>query len=227
MWLYAIILLACIIVPALLSFDKKLQFYKQWKYLLPAISIVASIYIFFDSYLTRLGVWGFNPAYHLNFIIWGLPLEEWLFFIVVSYASVFLHDSIVLYFPQFKLPYKFSFFLGIFLAVSLAVLTVLHVNKAYTVFIFITALVALIFSFFDKTKLINHFYITYLIILIPFFATNAILTGTFIENEVVWYNNTENLGIRFFTIPIEDFVYGFSLILFVLLTREKLKSWYT
>ena len=105
-------------------------------------------------------------------------------------------------------------------------LSVLHLNKIYTVYIFTTAIAALIFSFFDKAKVINHFYFTYLVILIPFFASNAILTGTFIEDEVVWYNNMENLGIRILTIPIEDFVYGFSLILFVLLIQEKLKSMY-
>jgi lycopene cyclase domain-containing protein len=33
-----------------------------------------------------------------------------------------------------------------------------------------------------------------------------------IESEVVWYNDMENLGIRVFTIPIEDFGYAFSLI---------------
>ena len=54
--------------------------------------------------------------------------------------------------------------------------------------------------------------ISYLIMLIPFFIVNGILTGTGIENEVVWYNNNENLGIRLLTIPVEDFFYGMFLI---------------
>ena len=37
-----------------------------------------------------------------------------------------------------------------------------------------------------------------------------------IPDEVVWYNDNQNLGIRFFTIPVEDFVYAFSMILSVL-----------
>lgn len=226
MWLYSIILIVSITVPLSLSYDKKLQFYKQWKYLFPAIILVASVYIIFDLYFTKMGVWGFNPAYHLNILIGNLPFEEWLFFIVIPYASIFLHDSFVFYYPHIKVPNKVAFILGIFLILSLAVLSVLHLNKIYTVYIFTTAIAALIFSFFDKAKVINHFYFTYLVILIPFFASNAILTGTFIEDEVVWYNNMENLGIRILTIPIEDFVYGFSLILFVLLIQEKLKSMY-
>jgi lycopene cyclase domain-containing protein len=55
---------------------------------------------------------------------------------------------------------------------------------------------------------------------------NGILTGSFIENEVVWYNNNENLGLRFFTIPVEDFAYAFSMLLFNLLIIEKLKNLY-
>jgi len=224
MWLYSIILLCSIFVPLVLSFDKRLQFYKQWRYLFPAIILVAVVYIGFDIYLTKTGVWGFNPDYHCNIVFMGLPLEEWLFFIVIPYASIFLHDSFVEYFPQIRLSENTVFYLGLVLMIALSLLAVLHFDKSYTVYIFFTGIVALGLSFFDKSGLINHFYVTFLIILIPFFAVNAIFTGTFIENEVVWYNNKENLGIRVLTIPIEDFVYGFSMILLVLLLREQLKK---
>ena len=60
--------------------------------------------------------------------------------------------------------------------------------------------------------------------LIPFFIVNGILTGSFIENEVVWYNNSENLGVRLFTIPIEDSIYAFTLILTNLFLMEFLEK---
>ncbi|GAA4270533.1 hypothetical protein GCM10022257_26340 [Hyunsoonleella aestuarii] len=60
--------------------------------------------------------------------------------------------------------------------------------------------------------------------LIPFFIVNGILTGSFIENEVVWYNNNENLSFRLFTIPIEDSIYAFSLILMNLSILEYLEK---
>jgi lycopene cyclase domain-containing protein len=103
-------------------------------------------------------------------------------------------------------------------------LIVFNFDKAYTVYISSTVIVALVFALFDKTNVIQSYYSTFLVILIPFIVVNAVLTGSFIAHEVVWYNDHENLGIRFLTIPAEDFGYAFSLILFNLLLVAKLKN---
>lgn len=226
MSLYAILLVSSVAVPLLLSFDKKLRFWQQWKYLFPAIIAVAVFYIFFDILLTDKGVWGFNPAYHSSIILLHLPLEEWLFFIVIPYASIFLHDALVLYFPNFKLSEKTTRYLTYGILIFLVLMIVLYTGKTYTLYIFTTTVVALLWSLIDKSNMISRFYATFLVILVPFIVVNAILTGTFIDGEVVWYNNAENLGIRFLTIPVEDFGYAFSMILFGLLLREKLRNLY-
>lgn len=224
MWLYSILLLCSIIVPFALSFDKKLQFYKQWKYLLPSIVVIAFFYIAFDIYFTKLGVWGFNSRYHLSIVFFRLPLEEWLFFIVIPYASIFLHDSFVLYFSKIRLSNKFATYLSVGLILLSLTLVLFNLEKAYTAYIFSLLILVLIFSFFDKTNTINIFYCTFLAMLVPFIAVNAILTGSFIDEPIVWYKNSENLGVRFLTIPVEDFGYAFSLILFNLLLSNKLKN---
>ena len=226
MSLYFILLVSSVGVPFILSFDKKLQFWRQWKYLFPAIFVVAAVYIFFDVLLTKAGVWGFNPRYHSNILLFNLPIEEWLFFIVIPYASIFLHDAFVLYFPQIKLNNRVSKIVTVALLIILVLLVLFNLDKIYTVYIYSTLIVTLVIYLISKSNIINHFYITFLLILIPFLIVNGVLTGSFIESEVVWYNNDENLGIRFFTIPVEDFAYGFSMIFLSLMLRDKLKTLY-
>ncbi|NDP22145.1 MAG: lycopene cyclase domain-containing protein [Paludibacter sp.] len=224
--LYSILLLSSIAVPLALSFDKKLRFYKQWKYLFPSIIVVAILYIAVDVWFTKIGVWGFNNRYYSQNTLFGLPVEEWLFFMAIPYASIFLHDSIVLYFNKFRIKQKSANVLSVFLLVLSVLLLLFNFDKAYTVYMLTTTIAVLILSFFDSSETTSRFYLTFLIILLPFIAVNAILTGSFIAEPVVWYNNGENLGIRFLTIPIEDFGYAFSLILFILLFRNKLKTWF-
>ncbi|RIJ45630.1 lycopene cyclase domain-containing protein [Maribellus luteus] len=226
MSLYFWLLLGSIAVPLLLSFDKRLHFYTQWKYVLPSIAIVAVLYISVDIHFTQQGFWGFNDRYISGVQLFHLPVEEILFFIVVPYASIFLHEAILEYFPQVKVGKKVNILLiGFLLVMSLLVL-VFNLQKSYTAYISGKLLLILILALVLKSESIRSFFLTFLVILLPFLVVNGILTGSFITDEVVWYNNTENLGIRIFTIPIEDFAYAFSMIFLNLLLIEKLKQLY-
>lgn len=225
--LYAILLLGSVSVPFALSFDKKLAFYKQWNHFIPSLLMVAVVYIFFDYLLTGYGVWGFNPRYHASWVWLRLPIEEWLFFIAIPYAAVFLHDAIVCYYSQLKLGRRLTKALTRALILFAIAMVLFNSGKIYTVYIFIKVIVVLLWSCYDKTETMNRFYITFLVVLVPFVMVNGILTGSFIDEPVVWYNDEENLGIRFMTIPVEDFFYAFSLIAFVLLLRIQLrKGWH-
>ena len=53
---------------------------------------------------------------------------------------------------------------------------------------------------------------SYLVCIFPFLLVNGILTGSFIEEQVVWYNDAENFGLRIFTIPVEDTAYAMLLL---------------
>lgn len=226
MSLYFILLLVSGFVPLSLSFDKRLQFYKSWKYVLPAIAVVAAVYIAVDIYFTKMNYWGFNPQYLSGIYLFHLPIEEILFFIVIPYASIFLHESILEYFPQVKIGRKWSkIIISILILLSVG-LVIFNSDKSYTFYIFIKLAIALLIALWMRSQSIRSFFLTFFVILVPFLIVNGILTGSHIENEVVWYNNAENLGIRIFTIPVEDFAYAFSMILFNLLLIEKLKKIY-
>jgi lycopene cyclase domain-containing protein len=49
--------------------------------------------------------------------------------------------------------------------------------------------------------------------LIPFLLTNGLLTGAFLPEPIVWYNDAENLGLRIGTIPVEDALFGMLMML--------------
>ena len=224
MSLYFILLTVSGAVPLLLSFDKRLQFYKQWKYVFPSILLVALVYIIFDVNFTNQGIWGFNPKYLSGIYLFALPLEEILFFIVIPYASIFLHESIREYFPKLEIPKSLNKGLLIALILVSLLIAVFNADKSYTFYISLKLAIALLLVLLLRSRITRSFFITFGVILIPFLIVNGILTGSFIEGEVVWYNNTENLGVRIFTIPIEDFAYAFSMILYNLLLIEQLKK---
>ncbi|NLA62252.1 MAG: lycopene cyclase domain-containing protein, partial [Bacteroidales bacterium] len=212
MSLYTIILIASISIPFLLSFDKKVQFYKQWKYLLPSVIAIALFYIVGDIYFTKIGIWGFNKEYLSGVFLFYLPIEEWLFFIAIPYASIFLHDVLHAYFPNFKLPSSVSRRLTIFFFTIALVVLLLNLDKAYTVYIMVVSLIVLAIAYFDWTDTISRFYCTFLVIFIPFVLVSGALAGAVTPNPVVWYDNAQNVDKRLITIPIEDFAYGFTML---------------
>ncbi len=97
MSLYLFLNIAVIIIPFLLSFERKIEFYKKWKFLIPALLIVGSVYIGWDILSLKTKVWRFNREYTSGIEILGLPVEEILFFITVPYSCIFLYESLSFY----------------------------------------------------------------------------------------------------------------------------------
>jgi lycopene cyclase domain-containing protein len=134
-----------------------------------------------------------------------LPLEELLFFICVPYACIFTYEVLKYYFPKPFVGFNFTY-LNIGLSCFLLVLALIFYDKAYTFYTSIFMAISLIFL--RKSPFLPNFYLMYLVTLIPFFIVNGLLTGIAFDEPVVFYNNAENLSIRAFTIPVEDFIYG-------------------
>lgn len=212
MSLYLFLNIASFIIPFAYSFEKKMRFIKWWKSIFLSILITAIFFIIWDILFTKQGVWGFNPAYHLGINLFGLPLEEILFFICIPYASIFTHYAFNYFFDTVRLTKTSTVRIIYFLIIISIVVIIIGFPKKYTTLNFMVFLTLLVYSLFKNTTILSQFFITFLIILIPFFIVNGILTGSIIENEVVWYNNNENLNIRLFTIPIEDLVYAFNML---------------
>ena len=209
--------------PLALSFDKKVAFYKNWKYLFPAMIIPAVFYMQWDIYFVSKGVWSFNEKYITGIKLINLPLEEVLFFFIVPYCCVFIYACIRSYFPNLKNKKGADLFLKI-IAVGLLITGFIYLDKYYTgsTFIFTGVFILLLYLFRNYFKSFDaiSFLVSYAICLIPFLIVNGFLTAI----PVVVYNNAENLGIRIYTIPFEDAIYGMLLLLMNIVIYEKLKT---
>jgi lycopene cyclase domain-containing protein len=201
-----------------------MKYIKRWKAIFPSILITAIVFIIWDIFFTKIGVWHFNPRYHSGIEFFGLPIEEWLFFICIPYASIFIHFAFHYFYPKVSLSNRVVKIIYWILILILIPTIVLNYDKWYTAVNYSLLVVVLTIAFIRFRNILNTFFITFLIILIPFSIVNGILTGSFIEQPVVYYNNAENLGIRFGTIPVEDIGYAFTMLLMSLILITKIEK---
>ncbi len=220
MYIYLYLHIFTIIFPLLLSFDKKVAFYKNWPALFPAILVNAAVFVAWDVWFTGLGVWGFNEQYLLGVYIFNLPLEEVLFFVTVPYACVFIYDVLIAYIPRDLLqPYAKGIAIGVILV--LPFIAVFHLSQLYTSVTFIgLALLHLVHLRFFKTRFLGRFYLMYLVHLVPFLLVNGVLTYL----PIVWYNNNYNTGKRIVSIPVEDTMYSMFMLLLTVSVYEGLRQ---
>ncbi|POS02310.1 lycopene cyclase domain-containing protein [Flavobacterium croceum DSM 17960] len=209
-YLYLAINIGSVFVPFLASFYPKHAFYKHWKSYFIANSIVALFFIVWDMLFTHIGVWGFNYKYLLGIKIYNLPIEEIMFFFFIPYSSAFIWYSMLYLVKKCPLENYHKAITTFLLGFSFVV-AIINYERFYT---FYTSLFFFIFLAVIYWKKVNmgYIYFGYIITLLPFLIVNGILTGSWIDEPVVWYNNNENLGKRIATIPVEDAFYGFVMV---------------
>ncbi|MBL7863952.1 MAG: lycopene cyclase domain-containing protein [Cyclobacteriaceae bacterium] len=212
-YLYLFIDLASILLPLLFSFHPKISLAHQWRSWLPALLFPALIFIAWDMWFTSMGVWSFNPRYLTGLTVGNLPLEEVLFFLCIPYSCLFVYVVVKRSQTIEPLPDHGRRITWVLIA-GLTVTGLKYLDQWYTVVTFLAlATFLLIHLFLIRSTYLGRFYFSYLFILIPFFIVNGILTGSLIDEPVVFYNDWENLRIRIGTIPFEDIFYGMLLIL--------------
>ena len=217
---YLLINILVIFFPLILSFDKKVHFYKKWKFILPGLVITGLLYLLWDYLFTIHEVWSFNADYILGINFWGLPLEEILFFVTVPFACIFIYECLVSYFT-INLPRQLVTGISISLIALSTVLLFLFFDRVYSLINFSTLIVVLLYTVLTKTSLnMGRFYMAYLVSLLPFYIVNGMLTSI----PIVMYNDAENMGFRVGTIPFEDHFYSLSLILINLLFFEYFRN---
>lgn len=207
--LYLIVDLLILAGPLALSFDKRVAFHTKWPAVFGSTAIIVLVYGVWDAWKTSKGVWSFSPVYTGEFRFLWLPVGEWAFFICVPYACLFILACIRAYVRDvtFSLPRS-----GLFaVAALLAGLGVLWRDRTYTGVVLVVAALTLLLSelLTPRSLRSRNFWLAMAVTYIPFIIANGILTAL----PVVTYDDTQNLGIRVGTIPIEDFLYSFAMLL--------------
>lgn len=205
---YLIINILIILFPLILSFEKNLTYYKKIPNLIFSILIVSTAYIIWDVFATKRGDWAFNPEHLMGIYFFGLPLEEILFFITVPYSCVFIYETIKFYVKEKELRINKNLFW--FAALLFLLIAVVFNYQHYTFTVTIFTAIFFILAILIKALLLNsyQFWLTMLISFLPFLIVNYFLTSI----PVVTYNDAAFFGKRFITIPLEDFLYSFSMI---------------
>jgi len=218
---YLIILISTIAVPLALSFEKNIQYYKKLKYILPAIVVAGAVFVMWDISFTKSRIWGFNPDYLIGKNIFSLPVEEWLFFLVIPYSCVFIYEVLKFYLKKHEYANPFLIF-SLSLIVGFGLLSYFFRYQSYTFLTFLFSSIYLAYTVFRnrfKTH-ITKFFFAYFVSLVPFIIVDGILTSL----PVVEYSDQYIMNIHLFTIPVEDFSYFFLLFLMVTTIYEYLKE---
>jgi len=72
----------------------RLDVLRQPRRLVLSIIPVAAVFIVWDVVATRAGQWYFDPAQTFAARLWGLPLEEYAFFVVIPLAGLLTFESV-------------------------------------------------------------------------------------------------------------------------------------
>nr|WP_249665335.1 lycopene cyclase domain-containing protein [Mucilaginibacter sp. Bleaf8] len=197
-----------IIFPVLLSFDKRVQYYKSWKYIWPGMAITGMVFLFWDVLFTVKGVWSFNADYITGIAFWGLPIEEILFFLTVPFSCIFIYACLN-YYVSWSIPQSVTKVISVILILLSAGMVVTYHDRLYTLVNFGLLLVLLVLlQFVFKPRWLSRYYMAYIVSLLPFYIVNGVLTAV----PIVMYNNAENIGKRIGTIPVEDHFYSMALL---------------
>lgn len=210
--LYLLLMGLTFLGPFTRAFEPRIRYIGQTRHLLVGTAFMMALFIPWDVVKTATGVWGFNSDYLVGPSLWGLPLEEWLFFIVVPWATFFIYEVLQLFVPWTQSK-RSAFVVVEMIAAASATLALVYQDRWYTLTAAGGLALGCTWLLWKRPWWTAAFLRSWGVGLIPFFLVNGVLTGMFLPEPIVWYNNAENMGIRLGTIPVEDALYGMFMML--------------
>lgn len=219
---YLLFNIAVIAGPLALSFDREIRFVRKWHLALASVVMVSIPFLVWDMLVTDMH-WQFNPTYTMGISVLRLPLEEWLFFLTVPFACLFTWEVMSGKNRKMVSPKLASSSRIFTMTMVPAGIIVMLTGTVYTSFALIAFGLVGLFDWLLNTRIFSR-QVTYKytgIISLFILVFNGYLTA----RPVVLYNDQYITTLRIFTIPVEDFFYGFALTLLAVILYERLKEW--
>jgi lycopene cyclase domain-containing protein len=211
---YLILNIVIILFPFILSFEKRISFYKRWKALLISILSVGALFIFWDELFSGAHYWAFNDDFITGLMIMDLPIEELLFFITVPYACLFSYEVIVYFFKDHKM--QLNGWIPITIGIGLIIFGMIFYQQYYTLVVSMVTGSVLILLGTRWIELVrsSNFWIYTIVTFLLFLIFNTLLTSL----PIVTYNSSMIMGGQdnwdggLYTIRVEDILYNFSML---------------
>jgi len=134
------------------------------------------IFIPWDIIFTKNNIWWFNDSYISGYKILQLPIEEWLFFLFIPFACVFIYEVLIYFIKKDILKHIARQFLGI-TSVALLIIGGIFYYRVYTSVTFISTGVACILLVMYNPVWLSRFLLSYFVSLVPF--VNVFLDSSF------------------------------------------------
>ncbi len=216
---YLLLNLLIISGPVALSFDRRVRFLHHWPQALAAITPVATLFLLWDVWVSGRH-WSFNPSFTMDIRWFGLPPGEWFFFLSVPFALIFVWEVLRYYWPERFHPVESQIHWLSVLFFLLAPIAWAF-DKEYTALMLLALAIAVAADRLLKTRVLHRSGTLWYFLLATLMM--LIINGYLTARPVVLYQKQFQLGIRLFTIPLEDFGYGYALLLLTIVFYEKFR----
>lgn len=221
---YEYLIFNIIVLSGPLFFGSLKQFYflDKIKYALLSISISAIPFLLWDAAVTERH-WFFANEYTFGFRVFGLPFEEILFFFTVPYACLFTWQMVKKYSAGATVTNKSSnnkISLAISSAFLLASVLAIINGKEYTSLSALSFSLSILFDKYFGSRIFTTKRFLVYFLFVSFFT--LIFNGYLTWRPIVTYDEIYQIGFRIFTIPIEDFFFGYALLILSTSLFEKM-----
>lgn len=213
---YLLLNLVSLAFPLAFSRSRRFGFGPHWGKAWAAVALSALPFLAWDIWFARMGVWSFNPRYHIGASFLGLPLEEWLFFLAIPFACLFIYRQ---YRGSLepgaegrgrlsRVKPGFLVIIWSMTALALASVAILNPGGIYTLVVCLLGSATAGALALARPSWSAALLAAVLTQYLPFLLVNGALTSL----PVVLYSGEAITGLRIGAIPVEDSVYTFILL---------------